>query len=121
MFLTKVKAGVVVLLALSAMAILLALRTERSHADQDNEGPRAAAKADKPPAGGGEGTIQSKDRVLAPDGKRIYVNVSSTNEDINQESLFNYATVKLQPEIKRVRGVAAPRPSAAAASPFGSG
>jgi len=35
----------------------------------------------------------------------MYVNVYSTAEDVNQNFLYNYVTVNILPEIKRVRGV----------------
>ena len=35
----------------------------------------------------------------------MYVNVYSTEEGVDQNSLYNYAFVNILPEIKRVRGV----------------
>ena len=35
----------------------------------------------------------------------MYVNVYSTDKDLDQNFLYNYVTVNLLPEIKRIRGV----------------
>ena len=50
----------------------------------------AAAKAEKPPAAGGDGVVQSKGRILTPDGKRMYVNVYTTDEAPTRIILYNY-------------------------------
>ncbi len=125
MFLTKLKAGAVALLALCTMASLTALAIARAQADRDNRRPvaavaavasaspqppqdpaaDAAAKAEKPPAAGSDGVVQSKGRVLTPDGKLMYVNVYSTDENVDQNFLHDFATVSILPEIKRTRGI----------------
>jgi multidrug efflux pump subunit AcrB len=125
MFLIKSKAGAVALVALCTMASPTALSIARALAHRDNghqvaalaaiasasPGPPqdpaadAAAKAEKPPAAGGDGVVPSKGRILTPDGKLMYVNVYSTNEGVDQNFLSNYVTLNILPEIKRVRGV----------------
>ncbi len=91
MFLTKLKAGAVALLALCTMASLVAAAAAQVQADRDNRrsvaavttvptaipgsprdlGEDAAAKQKKPPAAWGDGVIETKGRVLTPDGKPI--------------------------------------------------
>ncbi len=91
MFLTKLKAGAVALLALSTMASLAALATAQVQADRDNRRSVAAAAAVpiasplpprdlrddpapgpvKPAAAWGDGVVETKGRVLTPDGKPI--------------------------------------------------
>jgi RNA polymerase sigma factor (sigma-70 family) len=91
MFLTKLKVGAVALLALFTMASMAALATARAQANRDNrrsvaalapapsESPRsvrdpgkdAAAKPQKPQAAWGNGFVETKGRVLTPDGKPI--------------------------------------------------
>jgi hypothetical protein len=77
---------------------LTTLAAERAHAGRDDGGPIAAlaavargdprslqdsaadatANAEKPPEAGGDGGVWSKGRLFTPDGKLVYVNVSST-------------------------------------------
>ena len=47
----------------------------------------------------------SKGRILTPDGELVYVNVSSTDRDLDQTSLHHWVSVNVLPEIKRTRGV----------------
>jgi RNA polymerase sigma factor (sigma-70 family) len=125
MFLTRLKAGAVALVALCTVASPTALSVARAQADRDNRRPvaavaavasassqpprdpaaDAAAKAEKPPAAGSDGVVQSKGRVLTPDGKLMYVNVYSTDKNVDQIFLHDFATVSVLPEIKRTRGV----------------
>ena len=125
MFLTKLKAGAVALLALCTMAWPTALSIARAQADQDNRRPIAAvsavasarsqpprdpaadtaAKAEKPPAAGSDGGVPSKGRVLTPDRKLMYVNVYSTDKNVDQNFLHDFTTVSILPEIKRTRGI----------------
>jgi RNA polymerase sigma factor (sigma-70 family) len=125
MFLTKLKVGAVVLLASCTMASLTTLATERTQADRGNGRPvaalavvasaslgplqdpatGAAAKAEKPPAAGSDGVVQSKGRVLTPDGKLMYVNVYSADKNVNQNTLHDFATVSILPKIERTRGI----------------
>ena len=74
MFLNRLKAGAVVLMAACTMASLTTLAA-------------------------------SKGRIFTPDGKLVYVNVYSTAEGVDQNFLYNFVTVNILPEIKRVRGV----------------
>ena len=74
MYLTKLKAGAVILIASCTMVSLTDLST-------------------------------SKGRIFTPDGKLVYVNVYSTDADADQDFLYNYVTVNILPEIRRVRGV----------------
>jgi RNA polymerase sigma factor (sigma-70 family) len=91
MFLTKLQAGAVALLALCTVAGLTALASARAQDDRDhrpavaavavvaNADPRpprdpaedAAAQSKKPPAAWGDGVVEIKGRVLTPDGKPI--------------------------------------------------
>ncbi len=88
MFLTKLKAAAVALLALCTMASLAALATARMQAGRDHRrsvaavptanprparaaGKDAPTKPEKPQAAWGDGVIETKGRVLAPDGKPI--------------------------------------------------
>jgi RNA polymerase sigma factor (sigma-70 family) len=91
MFLTKLKVGAVSLLAICTMAGLAALAIAQSQADRDNRRPvaaaaavasarprpprdpgeEAAAKPEKPQAAWSDGVVETKGRVLAPDGKPI--------------------------------------------------
>ncbi len=91
MFLTKLKAGAVALLALCTMASLTALAIARAQADRDHRRPvaavaavasasprpprdpgeDAAAKPEKPQAAWSDGVVEIKGRVLTPDGKPI--------------------------------------------------
>ena len=129
MFLTKLKAGAVVLLASCTMASLTTLATERAQADRDDGRPvaasaavasaspappqdpaaDAAAKAEKPPAAGGDGVVQSKGRILTPDGKLVYVNVYTTDPNADQKELFNFANVFVMPRLGRTKGMGVPR------------
>ena len=141
MFLTKSKAGAVVLLASCTMASPTTLSIARAQADRDNGRPvaalaavasaspgppqdpaaDAAAKAEKPPAAGGDGVVQSKGRILTPDGKLMYVNVYSTDSNADQKDLFNFATSSSCPLSGGSRAWAPPGISATAPSPCGSG
>ncbi len=90
MFLTKLNVGALALLACCTIAGLTALSTVRAQAPPEmrravgtvavsqNASPRsgrdprdASAKAEKPPAAWGDGVIETKGRVLTPDGKPI--------------------------------------------------
>jgi RNA polymerase sigma factor (sigma-70 family) len=91
MFLTKLKAGAVALLALCMMARLTALAAAWAQADRGHRRPvatvaavassspqpprgpaeDAAAKPEKPQAAWGDGVVETKGRVLTPDGKPI--------------------------------------------------
>jgi RNA polymerase sigma factor (sigma-70 family) len=122
MFLTKLKAGAIVLLASCTMASLTALATDRAQADRDNGRPvaalaavasarpgppqdpaaGAASKAEKPPAAGSDGVVQSKGRVLTPDGKLIFANIYSTDPNADQKDLFNFANVYVMPRLTRL-------------------
>jgi RNA polymerase sigma factor (sigma-70 family) len=125
MFLTKLKAGAVALLALCTMASPTALAIARAQADQRNRRPvvavagvasassqpprdpaaGAAAKAEKPRATGSDRVVQNKGRVLMPDGKLMYVNVYDTVKSVDQNFLHDFATVSILPAFKRTRGI----------------
>jgi AcrB/AcrD/AcrF family len=125
MFLTKLKAGAVVLLASCTMASLTTLATERAQAGRDDGRPIAAIaalasaspvppqdpaavaapKAEKLPAAGGDGVVQCKGRILTPDGKLMYVNVYSTDPDADQKDLFDFADVFVMPRLWRIKGM----------------
>ncbi|HEX3447403.1 MAG TPA: efflux RND transporter permease subunit, partial [Isosphaeraceae bacterium] len=130
MFLTRLKAGAVVLLASCTMASLTTLATERAQAGRDDGRPvaasaavgsaspgpphdpaaDAAAKAKKPQAAGGDGVVQSKGPILTPDGKLVYVNVYSTDPNADQKDLFNFANVFVMPRLsRRIKGMGIPR------------
>lgn len=125
MFLTRLKAGAVVLLASCTMASLTTLATERVQAGRDDGGPiaaasgdpgsppgpaaDAAARAEKPPEAGGDGGVRSKGHIFTPDGKPVYVNVYSTDPDADQEELFNFANVFVMPRLGRTKGMNVPR------------
>jgi multidrug efflux pump subunit AcrB len=47
----------------------------------------------------------SQGRIFAPDGKLVYVNVSSTDKNFDQTFLQNWVSINVLPEIRRVRGV----------------
>ena len=107
------------------MASLTTLAIARAQADQDNRRPfaavsavasasaqaprdpaaHAAAKAEKPPAAGSDSVVLSKGRVLTPDGKLMYVNVYSTDKNVDQNFLHDFATVSIPPGIKGTRGI----------------
>jgi multidrug efflux pump subunit AcrB len=125
MFLTKLKAGAIAVLAICTIASPTALAIARAQADPDNrrpfvaaaavaiassqapQGPAAgaAAKAEEPPDAGSDGVVQSKPRLFTPAGKLMYVNVYSTDNDVNQNSLHDFATVSILPKITRARGI----------------
>jgi multidrug efflux pump subunit AcrB len=122
MFLTRLRAGAIVLLASCTMASLTTLATERAQSDRDNGRPVVAvvsgdpappqdpaatdsAKAAKPLAAGSVGVVPREGRIFTPDGKLVYVIVYSTDPDADQNFLHNYITVSMLPEIERVRGV----------------
>ncbi len=129
MFLTRLKAGAVVLLASCTMASLTTLAIERAQADRDDGRPvaalaavvsaspappqdpaaAAAAKAEKPPEAGGDGVVQSKGRIFTPDGKLVYVNVYSTDPNADQKDLVNFANVFVRPRLRRIKGMDVPR------------
>ena len=130
MFLTKLKAGAVVLLASCTMASLTTLATERAQADRDDGRPvaalaavasaspgppqdpaaDAAAKAEKPPEAGGDGGVGSKGRIFTPDGKLVYVNVYSTAPNADQKDLVNFANVVVMPRAsRRIQGHGCPQ------------
>jgi RNA polymerase sigma factor (sigma-70 family) len=90
MFLTKLKAGAVALLVLCTMASLTAFSAAWAQANRDNRhsvaavavpsanprslrdpGEDAATTTQKPQAAWGDGVVETKGRVLAPDGKPI--------------------------------------------------
>jgi RNA polymerase sigma factor (sigma-70 family) len=123
MFLSKLKAGAIAVLALCTMASPTALAIARAQTDRDNRRPvaavaavasaspqpqrdpaaRAAAKPDKPPAAGSDGGAQIKGRVLTPDGHPIYVHIYRTDPNADQKDLFNFATVYVMPRLDRAR------------------
>jgi RNA polymerase sigma factor (sigma-70 family) len=115
MFLTKLKAGAVVLLASCTMASLTTLATERvaalaavasaSPGPPQDPAADAAAKAEKPPAAGSDGVVQSKGRDLTPDGKLMYVNIYSNDKNVDRVSLHDFANVSILPKIQRTRGI----------------
>ena len=129
MFLTRLKAGAVVLLASCTMASLTTLATERPQAGRDDGGPiaaldavaggdpgspqvpaaDAAARAEKPPEAGGDGGVRSKGRIFTPDGKLVYVNVYSTDPNADPKDLFNFANVVVMPRLRRIKGMDVPR------------
>jgi multidrug efflux pump subunit AcrB len=74
MFLNKLKAGAVVLMASGTIAALTIRPT-------------------------------SKARFFTPDGKLVHVNIYSTADGFDQNFLYNYVTINILPEIKRVQGV----------------
>ena len=113
MFLTRLKAGAVVLLASCTMASLTTLATERAQADRDEGRPvaalaavarpprppqdpaaDAATRAEKPPEAGGDGVVQSKGRILTPDGKLMYVNIYTTDPNADRRSLSTSQTLR---------------------------
>jgi hypothetical protein len=125
MFLTKLETGAVVLLASCTVASLTTLATERARADRVDGRPvaalaavasaspgppqdpaaDAAAKAEKPPALGGDGVVPSKSRVFMPDGKLMYVNVYTTDPNADREDLVNFANVYVMPRLNRINGM----------------
>ncbi len=124
MFLTRLKAGAVVLLASCTMASLTTLATEPAQAGLGNRRPAtvtshspappqdpaadAAAKAQKPSALGGGGGVQSKSksRMFMPDGKLIYVNVYTTDPNADQKDLTNSSNVFVMPRLeRRIKGM----------------
>ncbi len=126
MFLTRLNAGAVVLLASLTMASLTTLATEWAQADRDDGRPvaalaavasgdpaapqdpaaAAAAKAGKPPEARGDGVIQSKGRILRPGGKLVYVNVYTTDSNTDQKDLFKFADVFVMPRLsRRIKGM----------------
>ena len=60
-------------------------------------GTKAAARAEKSPAGGGNSGVPSKGRIFTPDGKLVYVNVYSTDPNTDQKDLVNFANVTSYP------------------------
>jgi RNA polymerase sigma factor (sigma-70 family) len=122
MFLTKLKAGAVALLAFCTMASPTALAVARAQAIQDIGRPfravaavasassqlprdpaaRAAAKAQKPPGAGSDGVVQSNGRVLTPDGKLMYVNVFSSDKNVDQNFLHDFANSYMMARLARL-------------------
>jgi multidrug efflux pump subunit AcrB len=78
MFLSKLKAGAVVLMASCTMAILTGLATERPQAGRDNG------------------------RLLTPDGKLMCVNVYTTDPNADQKDLVNFANHFVMPRLWRI-------------------
>ena len=129
MFLTRLKAGAVVLLASCTMASLTTLATERAQADRDDGRPvaalaavasaiprppqdpaaDAAAKTEKPPAAGSVGVVRSKGRILTPDGKLMCVNVYTTDPNADEKDLVNFANVFVMPRLWRIKGMGSAR------------
>jgi multidrug efflux pump subunit AcrB len=125
MFLTKLKAGAVVLLASCTIASPTTLATERAQADRDDGRPvaasaavavvspgppqdpaaNAAARAEKPPAAGGDGGVRSRGRILTPDGKLMCVNVYTTDLNADQKDLVNFANVFVMPRLWRIKSM----------------
>src|SRR5262245_30966198 len=129
MFLTRLKAGAVVLLASCTMASQTTLATERAQAGRDDGGPiaalaavasgdtgspqdpaaDAAARAKKPPEAGGDGGVRSKGRIFTPDGKLVYVNVYSDDTDADRKEICNFANVSVMPRLsRRIKGIGSP-------------
>jgi multidrug efflux pump subunit AcrB len=129
MFLTRLKAGAVVLLASCTIASLTTLATERAQAGRDDGHPiaataavasgdpgspqdpaaDAAARAEKPPEAGGDGGVRSKGRIFTPDGELVYVNVYSTDPNADQKDLVNFANAVVMPRLGRIKGMDVPR------------
>ncbi len=61
----------------------------------------ASAKAEKPPEAGGDGGVQSKSRILTPVGKPVYVNVYTTDPDAEQKDIVKFANVFVMPRLWR--------------------
>ncbi len=125
MFLTRLTAGAVVLLASCTMASLTTLATERAQADRDDgrsidalaaassaspappqvPATDTAAKAEKPSALGVDGGAQSKSRMFMPDGKLIYVNVYTTDPNADRKDLVDFANVYVMPRLNRTNAM----------------
>ena len=63
-------------------------------------GTKAAARAEKPPVGGGNGGVRSKGRIFTQDGNLVYVNVYSTDPNADQKDLVNFANVTVIPRLR---------------------
>ena len=125
MSLTKLQAGAVVLLASCTLASLTTLATERAQADREDGRPGAAsatiasastaaphdpaadtaAKAEKPLVAGTDRVVQSKRRVLIPDGKLMYVNVYTTDPNADRKDLVDFANDHLLARLNRFKGM----------------
>ncbi|HEX4129121.1 MAG TPA: efflux RND transporter permease subunit [Pirellulales bacterium] len=101
MFVTKWKAGAVMMLASCTIASLTAFSPAPS---QEPTADAVASGEQSPDAGGNDGGL-SQDRLFTPDGEMMVVNVYSTDPGHNQIFLYNYALVNVLPEINRIRGV----------------
>ena len=126
MFVAKLKTCAVVLLASSSMASLTTLATERAQADRDDGRPVAvsaavgavspgrpqdpaangAARAEKPPAAGDDGVVESKGRLLTPDGKLMCLNVYTTDPNVDQKDLVKFWNDFVMPRFWRIEGIA---------------
>lgn len=129
MFLIRLKAGAVVLLASCTMASPTILSTARALAGRDDRGPVAAlavvadgdpgpqqdpaadgeVRAGKPPEAGGDGGVRGKGRIFTPDGKPVYVNVYSTDPDADQKNLISFANDVVLPRLRRIKGMDVPK------------
>jgi len=99
MFVTRFKAGPIVLLFSSMIASLTTLSTPPPQGTALLKDPAAAT--------GRDDGVPGKDRLFTPDGKLIYLNVYSTDPGHNQDFLYNFVFVNTLPGIRRVRGVGA--------------
>ena len=72
-------------------------------------GTKAAARAEKPPVGGGNGSVPSNGRIFTQDGNLIYVNIYSTDPNADQKDLVNFANATVIPRLRRIKGMDVPR------------